>query len=146
MAEGAEVSRHGNLGRSDQPARSARTTRARPAPRGRVARTSERLLGSRPGHGSSCSPPARAIRGLGWPLPPGAPTRAHLPLPGRKLTLQRDPEPSQAGPPRTRAPKTETAPGSAFSRLTQSASSLATATRGDQKDSIALASLLLKTG
>lgn len=86
--ESAEASRHRNPARSPQSARSARTTGARPAPRGRVARTSERLLGRRPGHSSSRSPPARAIRDLGRPLPPGAPTHAHSSLPGRGLTLQ----------------------------------------------------------
>jgi hypothetical protein len=112
VEEGAEVARHRNPGRSPQSARSARATGARPAPRARVAQTSEHLLGRRPG--SSRSPPARTIRGLRQPLPPGVPARTHSFLPGRGLTLQPDPERSQAGLPRTRAPKTETAPGSGF--------------------------------
>lgn len=98
-------------------------------PRVRVARTA--LSCCRPDLGSSRSP---ARPGPPRPRPTApAPTSSHSPLPGRGLTSQPDPKPSRAGPLRTRAAKTETAPGSALSRLTQSAACLATAARGDQK-------------
>lgn len=97
--------------------------------RGRVARTV--FYCYRPGLDSSRSPDQP---GPPRPRPTApAPTRSHSPLPGHGLTSQPDPVPSRAGPLRTRAAKTETAPGSALYRFTQSEACLATAARGDQK-------------
>lgn len=112
---------------------SRRRARAQHAAGARVARAAFSRSRARPGLQPLPARPRPSLRGLGRPIPPGAPTRSRPSLPGRRLTSQPDPEPSQAGPRRTRAAKTETAPGSALSRLTQSASSLPTAARGYQK-------------
>ncbi|XP_076429707.1 uncharacterized protein LOC121829376 [Peromyscus maniculatus bairdii] len=113
---------------------SRRRARAQHAAGARVARAAFSRSRARPGLQPLPARPRPSLRGLGRPIPPGAPTRSRPSLPGRRLTSQPDPEPSQAGPRRTRAAKTETAPGSALSRLTQSASSLPTAARGYQKE------------